>query len=110
MRGEIYPNSKFGSRPLKVLIAFLRRLCASIGESPKNKDQCRQFSPIDIVTGMSCVNQSHIGRKPPSDSGKDMHLFLTECALLPEEFLKNRATVILHDASQHRRLMIQTDI
>lgn len=81
-----------------------------MGESQENTHQCRQFPPIGRVRGRCCVKPSRIGRRPQSDSGKDMHLFLTECALLPEEFLKNRATVILHDASQHRRLMIQTDI
>ncbi len=81
-----------------------------MGESPENTDQCRQFSPISRVRGRSCGNQSRIGRQPQSDSGKDVHLFLTECTLLPEKFLKNRATVVLHDTSQHRRLMIQTDI
>ncbi len=41
---------------------------------------------------------------------QDLPLFLSQCALLPEEFLKNGFAVFLHDATHHGALMIQPDV
>jgi hypothetical protein len=41
---------------------------------------------------------------------QDFPLFLSQCTLLPEEFLENGFAVFLHDASQDGALMIQPEV
>jgi hypothetical protein len=113
-RAEIYPNGKFGSIAVKVLIAILRSsffkiaiasffalfLQGCLAGSAETVPSVRQFLP-------NVRDRNFVSNRT---SWQRTALFLPEGSLLPEKLLQNRLAVFGHHASHDGRLMIQANI